>query len=108
MTLLAILILLQTPSLDLGGPDAAIPRCDVDQRTIAPLIRGVRPVSFPSDPTGIGECASGAWADDTGAGSLLDVPVLPPRLCRKDSRPSRLCPSPLISAHSVRSRPLRC
>jgi hypothetical protein len=107
MTLLAILILLQTPSLHLGGPDAAIPQRDVDQRTIAPLIRGIRPVSFPSDPTGIGECANGAWADDAGAGSLLDVPVLP-RLCRKDSRPSRLCPSPLISSHSVRSRPLRC
>ena len=58
MTLLGILILLQTPSLHLGGPDAAIPRRDVDQRTIAPLIRGVRPVSFPSDPTGIGECAT--------------------------------------------------
>ncbi len=28
MTLLAILILLQTPSLHLGGPDAAIPRRD--------------------------------------------------------------------------------
>jgi hypothetical protein len=107
MTLLAILILLQTPSLHLGGPDAAIPRGDVDQRTIAPFIRGVRPVSFPSDPTGIDQCASGAWADDGGAGSLLDVPVLP-RLCRKDSRPSRLRPSPLISSHSVRSRPLRC
>ena len=107
MTLLAILILLQTPSLHLRGPAAAIPRRDVDERTIAPLIRGVRPVSFRSDPTGIGECANGAWADDAGAGSLLDVHVFA-CLCRKDSRPSRLCPSPLISSHSVRSRPLRC
>ncbi len=107
MTLLAILILLQTPSLHLGGPDLAILRRDADQRTIAPLIRGARPVSFPSDPTGIGECANDSCADDTGALSLLDVPVLP-RLCRNDSRPSRLCTSPPSSSHSVRSRPLRC
>ena len=67
MTLLAILILLQTPSLDLGGPDAAIPRRDVGQRTIAPLIRGVRPVSFPSDPTGVGECAERCMGRQRGS-----------------------------------------
>jgi hypothetical protein len=107
MTLIAIVILLPTPSLHPGGPDAAIPGGHVDLRTIAPLIGGRRSVSFPSDPTGIGECADGGWGDDQGAGSLLDGSVLP-RLCRKASRPSRRCPSPVISLHSVRSRPLRC
>jgi hypothetical protein len=107
MTLIAILILLPTPSLHLEGPDAAIPGGHVDLRTVAPLIGGRRSVSFPSDPTGIGECADDGWGDDQGAGSFLDGPVLL-RLCRKDSGPSRRCPSPVISSHSVRSRPLRC
>jgi len=107
MTLIAIVMLLPTASLDLEWPDAAIPRGQVDLRNVAPLIGGRRSVSFPSDPTGIGECADGGWGDDQGGGSLLDGPILA-RLCRKDSRPSRRCPSPVISSHSVRSRPLRC
>jgi hypothetical protein len=107
MTLVALVILLPTPSLQPGGPDAGIPKGHVDVRTVARLIGGRRSVSFPSDPTGIGECDDGGWDDDEGAGSLLDGPVLP-RLCRKDSRPSRRCRSLVISLHSVRSRPLRC
>ena len=46
MTLLTILVLLQTPSLHLGGPDTAIPLDDVDLRTVAPVIGGCRPFSF--------------------------------------------------------------
>jgi hypothetical protein len=107
MTLIAIVILLPAPSLHPGGPDAAIPGGHVHLRTVAPLIGGRRSVSFPNDPTEIGECADGGWGDDQGAGSFLGGPVLA-RLCRKDSRPSRRCPSPVISSHSVRSRPLRC
>jgi hypothetical protein len=107
MTLIAIVILLPTPSLHPGGPDAAIPGGHVDLRAVAPFIGGRRPVPFSSDPSGVGECADDGWGDDQGAGSVLDVPVLP-RPCRKDSRPSRRCPSPVISSHSVRSRPLRC
>ena len=107
MALIAFVFLLPTPSLYPGGPDAAIPGGHVDLRTVAPLMGGRRSVSFPSDPTGIGECADGGWGDDPGAGSLLDGPLFA-RLCRKDSRPSRRWPSSVISSHSVRSRPLRC
>ena len=107
MTLIALVILLPTPLLHPGGPDAAIPGGHVDLRTIAPLIGGRRSVSFPSDPTGVGGCADDGWGDDPGAGSLLDGPLFA-RLCGKNSRPSRRCPSPVNSSHSDRSRPLRC
>ena len=84
MTLIAVLILLLTPSLHPGGPDDAIPGGHVGLRTVAPLIGDRRSVSFPSNPPGIGECADDGWGDDDGAGSLLDGPVLP-RPCRKDT-----------------------
>jgi hypothetical protein len=107
MILLALVMLLPSPSLHLGGPDAAITGDRIDVRTVAPFIGGRRSVSFPSDPTGIDEFANGGWDDDDGAGSPLDGPVLR-RPCRTESRPSGRCPAWVISSHTFRSRPLRC
>ena len=107
MTLIGILILLPTPSLHPGGPDAAIPGGDVDRAPSRPLFAVVRSVSFPSDPTGIGECADGAWDDDEGAGSLLDVPVLPRSVPEgQPAVPPMLVAADLLALRSIAPAPL--
>ncbi len=88
MTLIAVLILFPTPSLHAWGLDAALPGGRIDLRSVAPLIGGRRSVSFPSDPSGIDECANGGWDDNDGAGSALDGRVLRAGAGRKARRPA--------------------